>query len=57
MLITVGKKFHVSHPHNLFGSEEQDLLGVGSKHSTVQLLNQLLSKISNVHHGYRCSGF
>lgn len=55
MLITVGKKFHVTHPHNLFGSEDQDLLGVGSKHSAVQLLNQLLSKISDIHHRYRCS--
>lgn len=57
MLITVRKIFHVSHPNNLFDSEEQDLLGVSSKHSTVQLLNQLLSKISNIHHGYRCRCF
>lgn len=57
MLITVGKKFRVTHPHNLFGSKDQDLLGVSSKHSTVQLLNQLLSKINNIHHGYWCSWF
>lgn len=41
----------MTHPHNLLGNEDQDLLGVSSEHSAVQLLNQLLSKISNVHQG------
>lgn len=51
MLIKVGGKKKVTHPDNLFGNEDQDLLGVSRKHSAVQLLNQLLNKISNIHHG------
>lgn len=41
----------MTHTHNLFGNEDQDLLGISHKHSAAQFLNQLLNKISNIHHG------